>query len=111
MGAVLMGESYTTPTGVWVDNDLPEVINATKVVSYTVRDVVRTIVEERESAEWVNKTGEIGGSALTLEVTLSDVMERICEWASDDLACGWGHTDDLTGVLFINADTNTQVEW
>lgn len=106
-----MSESYTTPTGEWVGESLPAVINATKVVSYTVADIVQQIIEEREASEWVNSKGETGGSPFALEVTLEQVMERISEWAQDDFACEHGHTDDLTGVLFVNADTNESVEW
>ncbi len=95
-------DSYTTPTGEWVGASLPTVINATKVITYTVADIVKDIVEARQSSEWVNSSGETGGHASSLEVTLEEVIEWVEEYAKDDFACGWGHTADLVGVIFTD---------
>lgn len=92
-----MDDRYTDGNGEWAGNDLPNVINATKVVSYRVPDIVADIIGERDS------------SRDSLSVTLEDVLERIYEYAKDDLACEWGHTHDLTGVLFVDADTGDEV--
>jgi len=96
-------DNYTNATGEWVGNDsLPTVINATKVISYTVADIVREIVQERESSVWVDSEGRTGGTPATLEVTLEEVLDRISENAKYDLACSWGHTDDLSEVIFTD---------
>lgn len=95
-------DSYTTPTGEWVGASLPTVINATKVVSYTVADIVKDIVEARQASEWVDSSGDSGGHPRSLEVTLEDVLEWVEDYAKDDLACEWGHTHDLTGVIFTD---------
>lgn len=89
MGIVLM-ESYTTQTGEWVGGELPTHINATQVVTYTVNDIVQQILEERNGADE------------TLEVTLDDVLERVYKYAESDFACEWGHTSELTNVVFTD---------
>lgn len=98
-----MTDSYTTKTGEWVgDDSLPTRINATKVVTYTVADIVAEILSERESSVWVDANGQTGGKPETLEVTLEDVLERIEDNAKYDLGCSWGHTDNLDEVIFTN---------
>lgn len=102
-----MSDAYTTPSGELIVNDeLPVVVNAQRNVSYTVEDVVKAILEERTANEWTNSSGETGGQASTLEVTLEDVMERIEQWAVNDLSCGWGHEADLGDIEFICVDEN-----
>ena len=97
-----MDSTYTTPTGEWVGDSLPTVINATKVITYTVADIVTAIIESREASEWVDSSGNSGGHPRSLEVTLDDVVEWVEDYAKDDFACEWGHTHDLTGVIFTD---------
>lgn len=103
-----MSDAYTTPTGELIigNTELPVVINAQRNVSYTVEDVVKAILEDRTSSEWTDSSGETGGQASTLEVTLEDVMERIEQWSVSDLACGWGHEADLGDIEFTCLDEN-----
>lgn len=104
-----MSDSYTTPTGEWVGDSLPTVINAERIVSYTVADIVGDIMAERKSSDWVDSLGRTGGTPRSLEVTLEEVLERIAEWAKDDLACEYGHAHDLTGVIFTD-ETGREVD-
>ncbi len=99
-----MSDAYTTPTGELIvgDTELPVVINAQLNVSYTVADVVQAILDDRTTTMWTDSSGETGGQ--TLEVTLDEVMERIEQWAVNDLSCGWGHEADLGDIEFICVD-------
>ena len=99
-----MSDAYTTPTGELIvgDTELPVVINAQLNVSYTVADVVQAILDDRTTTMWADSSGETGGQ--TLEVTLDEVMERIEQWAVNDLSCGWGHEADLGDIEFTSLD-------
>ena len=97
-----MDGAYTTPLGDWIGDTLPSRINVTKVITYTVADIVSNILEERQSSQWVNSAGQKGGESRDLEITLGEVLERIEEYTKDDFSCGWGHEADTDDLIFTD---------
>lgn len=67
---------------------LPERINVTKVITYTVPEVIKLIAEDNDCEPE--------------DVTLADVIEKIEGYAKDDFACGWGHEANVRDLIFTN---------
>lgn len=82
------------------DFEFPEHITVMNVVTYNVQDVIAQIVEDRESSVWIDGNNNTGGQPKTTEVTMEDVIERIQEYAKDDLSCGWGHEVRIKELVF-----------
>ncbi len=66
----------------------PKTINAIKVVSYDTERIYKQILEDNRSSD-----GE-------LDIDISDIMEKIYNYATDDLSCGWGHKENLKNLIF-----------
>jgi hypothetical protein len=62
---------------------LPERINVTYVVTYTVPDIVAQIVADRDSEVIYDKRGAHPIDAGE-DITLDDVLARIEDWVADD---------------------------
>jgi hypothetical protein len=66
----------------------PKRINAIKVISYDTEVIYEQILEDNRSSD-----GE-------LDIDMSDIMEKIYNYATDDFSCGWGHKDNLKDLIF-----------
>jgi hypothetical protein len=66
----------------------PKRINAIKVISYDTELIYQQILEDNRSSD-----GE-------LDIDISDIMEKIYNYATDDLSCGWGHKENLKNLIF-----------
>ena len=57
---------------------LPERINVTKVVTYDVAEIIKSM-------------RELGGIDEDKEPTLEDILWLVEDWVKDDFSCGHGH--------------------
>ena len=96
-----MKKTYTTPSGEWIEDDLPILINATKVISYNVEYIVKDILEQREASEWVDSSGDSGGHPRSLEITLEDVTAWIEDHALEIFREMWGDENTQHLDMFL----------
>ena len=70
--------------------DWPLKITAMKTVTYDVEIIREQLLSDNRASD-----GEI-------EITLDDVLEAIYNHASDDFSCGWGHTANVSDLIFYD---------
>lgn len=69
---------------------------------YDTMDIVKDIIQWRESCEWVDSSGRSGGHPASLSVTLADVIEHISDQLKEEMEVqgadmdfwGWVITDE-----------------
>ena len=80
---------------------------------YDTADIVKDIIQWRESCEWVDSSGHSGGHPKNYMVTIADVIEFISDQLNEEMEVqganmdfwGWVITDEKGNRL--NADDET----
>lgn len=80
---------------------------------YDAMDVVKEIIEGRESSEWVDSSGLTGGHPKNYTVTIADVIEFISDQLNEEMEVqgadmdfwGWVVTDENGNYLYQDDET------